>query len=160
MWLFFFEKGKVEAEMKHSSIQRRIRVHEIHHSSRHSAFFLLRIFRFWFFLEQQENQKAIDKEAGSSKLSSSIENHVTNGFPSERIEQKIEIYFAYVGLASEFFISNLERVFETTLAKHSERHSNEESSPAFFGRDLERIFGSNVCNQFGVLLRRTGLHKL
>ena len=37
--------------------------------------------------------------------------------------------------------------------------ANERSSLAFFSTDLGHIFGSNVGNEFGVMLRRKGPHK-
>ena len=37
--------------------------------------------------------------------------------------------------------------------------ANERSVPAFFSADLGHIFGSNVGNQIGVILRRKGPHK-
>ena len=37
--------------------------------------------------------------------------------------------------------------------------ANEESGLAFFSTDLGHIFGSNVGNEFGVMLRGKGLHK-
>ena len=38
--------------------------------------------------------------------------------------------------------------------------ANEKSGLAFFSTDLENIFGSNVGNKFGVMLRGKGHHKL
>ena len=38
-------------------------------------------------------------------------------------------------------------------------HANDGSGLAFFSTDLEHIFGSNVSNEFGVMLRRKGHHK-
>ena len=37
--------------------------------------------------------------------------------------------------------------------------ANEASGPAFFSTDLGHIFGSNVGNEFGVMLRGKGPHK-
>ena len=37
--------------------------------------------------------------------------------------------------------------------------ANERSGLAFFRTDLGHIFGSNVCNEFGVMLRRKGPQK-
>ena len=37
--------------------------------------------------------------------------------------------------------------------------ANEGSGLAFFSTDLGHIFGSNVCNEFGVMLRGKGPHK-
>ena len=37
--------------------------------------------------------------------------------------------------------------------------ANEASGLAVFSTDLGHIFGSNVCNEFGVMLRRKGLQK-
>ena len=37
--------------------------------------------------------------------------------------------------------------------------ANETSGPAFFSTDLGHIFGSNVGNEFGVMLRRKGPHE-
>ena len=37
--------------------------------------------------------------------------------------------------------------------------TNEESGLAFFSMDLGHIFGSNVGNEFGVILRGKGPHK-
>ena len=38
--------------------------------------------------------------------------------------------------------------------------ANERSDFAFFSADLRHNFGSNVGNEFGVMLRRRGPHKL
>ena len=38
--------------------------------------------------------------------------------------------------------------------------ANDASDPTFFGRDLEHIFGSNICKEIGKMLRKKGPHKL